>query len=410
MRVLYFHQHFITPSQGGGTRSYEFAQYLIKKGHSVTIICGGEISTLNLSRSKNKGINCGNIDGIDVIQIETPYSNSDGIFRRMNVFVKYALKGIKYALKEDYDILFATSTPLTVGIPGIVMKFFRKKIFVFEVRDLWPDLPRALGIKNPFLLHGMRILEKMCYRYADACIGLSPGICEGIKKSSPKNKIIEMIPNGCDLEIFKPAKREDLVLSGIKATDIIAVFTGAHGVANGLTAILDAASELKRLNRTDIKLVFIGEGKMKVSLVERAKKELLDNCLFYDSMPKIQLNKIIASADIGMMVLANIPAFYYGTSPNKFFDYISCGLPVLNNYPGWLADMIQKYQCGIVVEPENVEAFAQGLIYLADHPEQRMKYRNNARALAENKFSRQELAGRFVSFLEEIQITKSKNV
>ena len=410
MRVLYFHQHFITPNQGGGTRSYEFAQCLIKKGHSVTIICGGEISTLNLSRSKNKGINRGNIDGIDVIQIETPYSNDDGIFRRMNVFIKYALKSIKYALKEDYDILFATSTPLTVGIPGIIMKFFRKKIFVFEVRDLWPDLPRALGIKNPFLLHGMRILERMCYRYADACIGLSPGICEGIKKSSPKNKIIEMIPNGCDLEIFKPAKREDLVLSGIDTTDIIAVFTGAHGIANGLNAILDAASELKRLNRTDIKLVFIGEGKMKASLIERAEKELLNNCLFYDSMPKIQLNKIIASADIGMMVLANIPAFYYGTSPNKFFDYISSGLPVLNNYPGWLADMIQKYQCGIVVEPENAEAFAQGLIYLADHPEQRMKYGNNARALAENRFSRQELAGRFTSFLEEIQITKSKNV
>lgn len=401
MRILYFHQHFVTPQLGGGTRSYEFARYLLEKGHEVTIVCGGEFSSLDLLPMQRKGVYRGFVDGIEVIQIETPYSNNDSIFKRMKVFVKYALKGIKYALNENYDILFATSTPLTAGIPGIVMKFFRKKVFVFEVRDLWPELPKALGLKNPFLLGGMKMLERLSYHSADACIGLSPGICEGIKKCSQKGKLIEMIPNGCDLEIFKPKGGHDLKFDGVEPTDTVAVFAGAHGVANGLDAILDAALELKKLDRMDIKFVFIGTGKMKPSLIKRAKTEQLTNCLFYNPIPKVQLNKIMASADIGMMVLANIPAFYYGTSPNKFFDYISCGLPVLNNYPGWLADMIQEYRCGVVVEPGNAVAFAKGMIELADHPEKRKQYGVNARLLAENRFARQKLADQFVSFLEK---------
>jgi glycosyltransferase involved in cell wall biosynthesis len=259
-----------------------------------------------------------------------------------------------------------------------------------------------LGMKNPFLLWGMSVLEKLSYSKADACIGLSPGICEGIAKRSQKNKRIELIPNGCDLDIFRPGKREDLNLPGIKPTDTVAVFTGAHGMANGLHAVLNAASELKKLKREDIVLVFIGDGKMKPELVERAKEEGLDNCRFFDPVPKTELNKIVSNADIGMMILANVPAFYYGTSPNKFFDYISSGLPVLNNYPGWLADLIAENNCGVVVEPDNPKAFAEGLIYLADHPDKRKEFGKNARALAEKEFAREKLANKFVDFLESV--------
>lgn len=342
------------------------------------------------------------VDGIDVIQIALPYSNKDGIAKRALTFIKFGWKGVQIALKEEYDLLFATSTPLTAGIPGIVMKLFRKKKFIFEVRDLWPELPKALGIKNPFLLWGMSLLEWMSYHYSDACVGLSPGICEGIRKRSQSDKRIAMIPNGCDLDIFKPAPRELLKLKGIKPTDKVAVFTGAHGIANGLDAILDAANELKNRGRSDIVLAFIGDGKMKPHLMDRVKREKLDSCRFYDPMPKKELNTIVASADVGLMVLANVPAFYYGTSPNKFFDYISSGLAVLNNYPGWLADMIKKNDLGVVVPPNNAQAFANGLIKLVDDDNYRMNAGQNARKFAEANFSRIKLADDFVSFLEEI--------
>lgn len=402
MKILYFHQHFTIPSIGGGTRSYEFARKLIERGHEVTLVCG-ETAKLELPATNENGVYRGDVDGIDVIQINIPYSNSDGIAKRSLIFVKFAWKGIQIAMKEEYDLLFATSTPLTAGLPGIWMKWFsrKKRKFVFEVRDLWPELPKALGMKNPFLLWGMKVLEKLSYKNADGCIGLSPGICEGIKKIVP-DKQVELVPNGCDLEIFKPGKREDLQLEGVSPTDTVAVFTGAHGIANGLESVLDMASVLKHKGRNDIKIAFIGNGKVKSDLVKRANDKGLDNCLFFDPVPKTILNKIVASADIGLMVLKNVPAFYYGTSPNKFFDYIASGLPVVNNYPGWLSDMINENNCGLVVPPDNAEAFAEALIELADSPEKRNVMGTNSRLLAEKQFSRDELAYKFVSFLEYI--------
>lgn len=406
MRILYFHQHFTTPQIGGATRSYEFAKKLTERGHQVTIVTG-EFAKLNLPPTETKDVFRGEIDGVDVIQISIPYSNSDGIAKRSWIFVKFAWKGIQIAIKEEYDLLFATSTPLTAGIPGIWIKWFgkKKRKFVFEVRDLWPELPKALGMKNPLLLGGMNLLERLSYRKADACIGLSPGICQGIEKRSQEGKSIKMIPNGCDLNIFVPGQRNKLELEGVKSTDKVAIFTGAHGIANGLDSVVDMAFELKQRNRNDIKIVFIGDGKLKPQLQQRCKNEGLDNCLFFPPVPKTMLKSIVANADIGLMILKNVPAFYYGTSPNKFFDYIASGLPVINNYPGWLADLITENNCGEVVKPDDAVLFANAVEKLADNKELRTEYGNNARLLAERDFSRDILSDKFVDFLEEIITT-----
>lgn len=407
MRVIYFHQHFATPSVGGGLRSYEFAKKLIGRGHQVTMVCGGDHKLFNLPTTKKKGVYRGEIDGIDVVQISLPFSNNDGKLIRAKVFLKYAFKSLFFAFHEDYDLAFATSTPLTSGIPGLAAKWFRKKKFVFEVRDFWPDstitLFQAVGKKYPWYLKvSLSFLGNLCYRAADACIGLAPGICDAIKAHSQKGKRVELIPNGCDLELMKPGRREDLHLDGVLSSDTVAIFTGAHGVANGLDAVLDAARVLKERNRNDIKLVFIGQGMRKKALMDRAEVEGLNNCLFFPPVPKYTLASIVGSADIGMQVLANASFFYYGTSPNKFFDFISAGLPVINNYPGWIADMLKDNNCGIVVEPLNPDAFADGLIFLADHLSKRKEYGINARLLAERDFDRDKLANQFVNYLESV--------
>ncbi len=404
MRVLYFHQHFTTPRGSGGTRSYEFAQELIRHGHQVTMVCGSHnTGSTGLTGPVVGGIRRGMVDGIDVIEVNLPYSNRDSFIKRSITFLRYALRSLRFVFKERYDLLFATSTPLTAAIPGIVMKLgLVRKPFVFEVRDLWPELPREMKvITNPVVLGAMSVLEWLGYRTADAAIGLSPGIVKGIRRRSSRKLPVSMIPNGCDLADFVPGDRAKLKIQGVGPKDLVAVFTGAHGMANGLDAVLDAAVELKRMGRKDVKLVFIGDGKLKPVLQERAQREGLDNCLFLPPVPKKQLTEIVQSVDVGLMILANVPAFYYGTSPNKFFDYISTGLPVLNNYPGWLADLIKQNDCGVAVPPSDPKAFAEGLAYLADNAERRREMGRNARALAEREFGRPKLAGAFVTAIED---------
>ena len=402
MKVLYFHQHFSTPQGATGTRSYEMAGALIKAGHEVTMVCGsyGGGKT-GLTNSFEKGLRSGVVDDINVIEFELPYSNHDGFLKRTGVFLKFALKSIKVSLTHEYDLVFATSTPLTAGIPGIFARWLRGKRFVFEVRDLWPELPREMGvIKNPVILWMMSVLEWASYRSAHACVGLSPGIVEGIKKRGVNNNKITMIPNGCDLDLFSTKDIKPRRPDGVEDSDLLAVFTGTHGLANGVDAALNAAVELLKRNRTDIKFCFIGQGKEKASLVKRAKDDNLHNCIFLDSVPKTELVSYLKGADIGLQMLRNIPVFYYGTSPNKFFDYIAVGLPVLNNYPGWLADMIEKNNTGFAIPPDDITSYVDALEYAADNRDKLVEMGIKSKKLA-NQFDREKLSEDFVHWIEK---------
>ena len=149
-----------------------------------------------------------------------------------------------------------------------------------------------------------------------------------------------------------------------------------------------------------MKLVFIGDGKEKERLAARAAELGLTNCLFFAPVPKAELGPITASLDCGLMVLKNVPAFYRGTSPNKFFDYLAAGIPVVNNYPGWLADLIGENRCGLVVAPGNAAAFADALQSLAADPSGRRAMGAAGRALAEREFARPRLAAEFAHTLE----------
>jgi glycosyltransferase involved in cell wall biosynthesis len=397
MKVLYFHQHFSTPKGSTGIRSYEMAKCLIAHGHEVTMVCGsyggGETG---LDLPFNSGRREGNVDGINIIEFDLAYSNKDGFLKRTSIFLKFALKSIGIALIHKYDVVFATTTPLTAGIPGIFARWLRLKPFVFEVRDLWPELPKEMGvIKNPIVLSIMSILEWCSYHSAHRCIGLSPGIVEGIKKRGVKAEKIELVPNGCDLSIFANEVSAWRPV-GVAETDLMAIFTGTHGMANGLNAALDAAAELKSRNRNDIKLVLIGQGQLKEQLQQRAFSEKLDNIIFHPPVAKAKLAELMKGADIGMQLLANVPSFYYGTSPNKFFDYISAGLPVLNNYPGWLAGMIKEHECGYSIEPENPKAFADALEHAADNKKLLPEMGGRAQALAKQEFNRHTLADKWM--------------
>lgn len=401
MKLLYFHQHFVTPKGAGAIRSYAMARKLIARGHSVTMVCGSaQGGTTGLSGNFEKGRRRGMVDGIDVIELNLEYSNSDGFTKRIKTFLSFALRSVQIALTEKYDLVFATTTPLTAGIPGILARWLRGKPFVFEVRDLWPELPKAMGvIKNPLVLWAMAVLEWVSYRSAHRLIGLSPGIVEGIKARGVPAERIAMVPNGCDLDIFA-SEVEPWRPEGIGPDDLMAVFAGTHGMANGLDAVLDAAAVLKRRGRADIKFLLIGNGKLKPHLQLRAHREGLENVVFRDPVNKARLAGLMRATDVGMQILANVPAFYYGTSPNKFFDYIAAGVPVLNNYPGWLAEMIESNGCGYAVPAADPAAFADALERAAAERDQLVVKGERARELAEREFDRRVLSDKWARWVE----------
>ncbi|MCJ8191965.1 glycosyltransferase family 4 protein [Sphingomicrobium aestuariivivum] len=396
MHVLYFHQHFTTPKGAGGIRSYRNAQALIARGHEVTMVCGSNArGATGLDGPFEKGRREGEVDGIRVIEFDLGYSNNDGFLKRSLTFLRFAWRSIWLALTGKYDLLFATTTPLTVALPGIAARWLRGKPFVFEVRDLWPELPRAMAvINNPVILWAMGVLEWLAYRSAHRLVALAPGIARGIEKRGVPAERVAIVPNGSDVETFDAAASKRP--ADLSESDLVAIFAGAHGLANGLGAVLDAAAELKRRGRDDIRIVLIGTGATKAALEERAEREQLDNVLFRPPVATQEVASLLKGADIGLQTLANVEAFYFGTSPNKFFDYVAAGLPVLNNYPGWLAEMIETHDAGLTVAPDDAAAFADALEAAANDRETLKRKGRNARALAESEFDRSALAQRWV--------------
>lgn len=400
MKVLYIVQHFNIPAGSAGIRPYKMAKSLLEKGHQVTIVCGSyDGAKTGLDGDFVKGKRTGFFEGIEIIEFDIKYSNKLSFAKRTWVFFLYVWKTVRLALFYKYDVLFASSTPLTVGIPGIFARWIRGKKFVFEVRDLWPELPKAMGvITNPVVLSLMGVLEFCCYRSASKLIGLSEGIVNGIAKRGVDISRIKNIPNGCDLDIFS-VDHGKLQVTGVQEGDFLCLYSGTHGIANGLDILIEVAEILNKRGNKTIKFVLVGDGKCKPSLVQKAAQKDLHNIIFLNPLNKQDLSKLMNTCHIGMQLLANIPAFYYGTSPNKFFDYISVGLPVLNNYPGWISELVTKNNCGIKVRPDDPEDFAESLIRLEQEKFKLTEMSINAKKLASRDFDRTILSEQWVDWV-----------
>ncbi|MCA9243397.1 MAG: glycosyltransferase family 4 protein [Phycisphaerales bacterium] len=400
MRIVYIHQHFATTKSATGTRSYEMAQRLIQRGHQVTMICGA-LELSDFSTDLKERVTRFEVDGIDVRCVNQPYANKMGFYQRMWAFLRFAQTATTLAIEAKPDLIFATSTPLTVGIPAMRASKRLKVPFVFEVRDLWPELAVALEVvKSKTLIAGARWLERKTYFSARRIIALAPGMKEGICETGYPAERVTIVPNGCDLDLFQPSE-ERATRADLGGDDFKLVFTGAHGLANGLDAVLNAAVELKQRGERGVKFIFIGAGREKPRLMERTKSEQLDEYVIWkDLMPKQELAALLPQIDVGMMILKNVRGFYFGTSPNKFFDYIASGMPVLNNYPGWLAGMIEEAGCGKVVPPDDPAAFADAVVWMRDHRRECREMGRRARLLAEERFGRDTLGERFVDTIE----------
>lgn len=397
MRILYIHQHFSTPDGMVGTRSHAFARALIARGHQVRMLCGGYTGAhTGLSGPFAQGRREGVVDGIEVVELAAPAGNAQSLPTRAAKFLRFAWGASGRALASDADLIVATSTPLTVALPALAAKLARGKPYLFEVRDLWPELPVAMGVvTNPAVIGALSALEWAAYRGARAVIALSDGMAAGVARRGIAAERIAVIPNGCDLDLFAPGATP-AATPWLRVGEVAALYAGTHGRANGLDHLLDVAA---RLRGSPVRMVLVGEGSEKPRLMARARAEGLDNVTFLDPMPRKTMPGLMAACQIGLQSLDDVRAFQEGTSPNKLMDYLSAGLPVAITYQGWSARMVLGAGAGIAPAREP-STFAAALVALAEDAVLRTRMGAAARQLAEARFDRARLAEKFCAVVE----------
>ncbi|EFK08106.1 glycosyltransferase, group 1 family protein [delta proteobacterium NaphS2] len=396
MRIIYLHQYFNTPAMPGGTRSYEMARRLVNAGHEVHMITSDR-------RSEGGGGLYRTVEaGIQVHWLPIPYGNAMPYHRRIWAFFAYALRAGLYASRIRGDLVFATSTPLTVALPAVYAKKRQKVPMVFEIRDLWPELPIAIGaLKGPLIVLARR-LERFAYRHSKQIIALSPGIKEGVLRTCYPEKNIHVIPNSCDIDLFQVAHEKGVAFRKKfewLSTRPLVVYAGTFGRINGVGYLPKLASEVLSLD-TDIRFLAIGEG-YEEKTIKRMAFELgvLDkNFFMLPSLPKSQIPDIFSAATITMSTFIDLPQMW-ANSANKFFDSLAAGRPVAINYEGWQADLLRETGAGVVLPPNDMPRGAKILVKAITDYRWVKKAGKAALDLARNRFSRDRLANQLEKVL-----------
>ncbi len=382
MRILYIHQYFRKPEQGGALRSYYLAKALVQAGHTVELITAynGEIYYQE------------DVAGIHVHYLPVAYDNNFGFGRRVFAFTAFVYRSISLALKiKDIDLCYATSTPLTVGFTALALKKLKNIPFYFEVRDLWPAAPIQLGfIRQKQVQQTLHRLEIYIYAQAKKIITLSPGIEAGIKPFKLAS-LLEMIPNMADTHYYTT----DCPARPSEQAPFYICYIGAMGVANKVDYLLDIAQACLNQNLKQVKFIIAGSGSEQERLQRRATAQNLVNITWVGKLNREQVRHYLAIAHATYTSFAPFPVLET-TSPNKFFDSLASGKLTIVNVKGWLKELVEQHKCGFYADPENPSEFIQKLISFLQHPEVLAHAQRNARTLAEAQFSRKLLTNQFL--------------
>lgn len=365
MHIVYLHQYFVTPDQPGGTRSFEMARRLVAAGHRVDMV-----TTDQQAKSDGPAWRESNEAGIQVHWARQPYDNSMGWLGRMKAFAGFAIAASRRAASfRDVDIIFATSTPLTIAIPAIYASWRLKKPYVFEVRDVWPAVPIALGaLKHPLLQWLSRRLEHIAYHRAERVVALAPGMGEEVARTGYPVERIHVIPNGCDNDIFgavSPDASDALAqYSDWLADHPLILFAGTLGKANNVGYLADVAAAMLRRD-PDIRFAIIGGGADRDAIAAHAKKlGVLDrNLKLVPAVPKRILAGWIQRASLCLAMFSGPRILWKDAVQNKFFDALSAGKPVISNHEGWQCQVAVEYDVGGAMsstDPEEAAACLQG--------------------------------------------------
>jgi glycosyltransferase involved in cell wall biosynthesis len=402
MHVLYIHQHFTTNQGASGTRSYDYARLLVQRGHKVTMVTGN-YALGPFADVRGPAVQVRWIDGIRVVIVNVPYANQMSFWARMWSFVRFALLASWTCLRQGrVDVTLATSTPLTVALPAMLMRWLRGVPYVFEVRDIWPEVAVSMGaLTSRPLIAAARLAERMAYRHAARVQTVSNGMVQSLARRVPRDKLA-MVPTGVDVELYHAATPDASIRGRLGWQDrLLAVYAGAHGPANGLDYVLQAAAACRDDKR--IAFLLIGDGKDKPRLAELARRMGLDNLAMEPKMPKSRLAAVLADAQVGLQILKPVPEFAI-LLPNKLFDYAAAGMAVCVNWQGDVSELLLRHGAGAACDPTDAASLAQTLVRWADRPDELAAARAGAKKLAQ-AYDRRQLAPK----LEQVLLSAARS-
>ena len=346
-KIYYIHQHYIDPKdQWGGSRSHEFAKRLASRNYEVIIISTDKQRIFKVPQIINSDY------GYKICKIATPYSNNFPYLVRSLFFALFSLKAFFFLLikSNKSDLIFATSTPLTVGIPALLLKIFKGNKYIFEVRDLWPEMPISLGIiKSKILKYLLFKMEEIIYSNAEHVI-----FCSNDMERTSTNKYpwikskVSVIENSCDPYFLKKK------VKNLNMNDLKLCYFGSLGILNNMEYWIDFLKILiVQYQFRKITLDIYGGGKTLKSIQNKISKENLNNFInLKGNLNKSEVFKIMREYDFSICSFLPIPEMSKNSS-NKFFDAISSNVPILINYGGWQKELISKYNIGISINSDS---------------------------------------------------------
>lgn len=400
--IWWVNQYAVVPSGSGGTRHYDMARELRRHGFDARIVAS-DLSVHSRAYDVRRGPGdvrafVREVDGVPFHWLPAgSYEAND--WRRaasMLVFSAAVLMHLLSRRMGGRDVVIGSSPHLFAALAAWVAARMKGRPFVLEVRDLWPESYTAVsGSGSGTVVRLMRLVADFLYRRSDAIVVLARGSQPVIEKGGVPAERITWIPNGVDTASF-PERQPRRATAPVRF-----VYTGAHGPANGLDVAIRAAADVRKRGRDDIELVLVGDGPVKAELVELARA--LDAPVqFTDPVPKSDIPKVLGDADAGLMVLADVELFQYGVSPNKLFDYLAAGLPVLTNVPGFVTDVVNESGAGLFVAPGDPQALADGMEAMADRRLSEEKPWPSGRSYIEERFDRRILAGQLEDLLRSL--------
>jgi glycosyltransferase involved in cell wall biosynthesis len=398
--VWILNHYAMPPYMPGGTRHYDLSQELIKKGYKVTIFSSGfsheKKNYFKLFKEEQYIVE--DYEKLKFVWLKTTSYKKNNYKRTINM-ISYLTKILKVVCDfPKPDIIIGSSVhPLAVVAAWWLSKKYKAK-FIFEVRDLWPQTPIDMKIINANSITAKLLYrwEKFMYQKANKIIILFPNARNYIESKGISIEKVVWIPNGVNLERFENPKQLDpdsnlVQLLRENKNNFKVIYTGAHGPANGLSVIIDTATILQR-NRTKIHFFLIGDGAEKDKLQYDAEKHNLKNINFFSPIPKEQIPDLLRYADLLLHCFAPIDVFKYGISPNKIYDYLASGKPIIMSVKT-SNNIVQDARAGITVEPGNSESLAKGILKIEKMTaEEREKLGANGRAYVEKYHNTRVLA------------------